>query len=153
MEFRVVKNLPTLRSKAIEYAVERFIEDSRVKDIDKVGMFNQTIESIAQATMFSANNAQHFWLADNGSEVLAYALAHISKDIDNKLTYTISQAWASPQLRGKKIIKVWWQKVRSEAKRNMCKHIMLPASRHVKPYLRFLGKDYHEYVTLLKEDL
>ena len=153
MKLRKVKTLPNLKPHAIEEAVERFIKDSRVTGVDEVGMFNQSIESIAQATIFATNDAGHFWLADDGSEVMAYALAHIGKDVDNKLTYTISQAWVHPMFRGKKIVKVWWEQIRAEAKRCMCKHIMLPASRHVKPYMRFLGKGYHEYVTLLKEDI
>lgn len=148
-----VKELPKLCPYAIEEAVSRFIEDSKIQGVDKDGMFNQTIESIAHATMFATNDTNHFWLAHNGQDVLAYVLAHISKDIDNKLTYTISQGWVAPQLRGKKIVKLWWEKIRAEAKQRMCKHIMFPASRHPKAYLRFLGKGYHKYATLLKEDL
>jgi hypothetical protein len=150
---RKIKVLPQLSNKAIERAVEQFIEDSRVENVDKIGMYNQTIESIAQATIFATNNVNQFWLADDGQDVLAYALAHVSKDIDNQLTYTISQAWVCPNLRTKKIVKVWFQQLQDEAARLMCKHIMLPASRHVKPYLRFLGKGYHVYATLIKKDL
>ena len=153
MELQIIKELPKLNSHAIERAVEQFIEDSRVENVDKIGMYNQTIESIAQATMFSMNNAQHFWLAHDGFEVKAYVLAHIGKDIDNRLTYTVSQAWAHPSLRRTPKIKEWWQLIRNEAKRNMCKHVLIPSSRHVKAYLRFLGKNYHEYVTLIKEDI
>jgi len=153
MKLRKIKELPNLSKNAIEIAVEKFIKDSRVKNVDQVGMFNQTIESIAQATIFATNNASQFWLADDGHDVLAYALSHVSKDVDNKLTFTISQAWVCPELRGKKIVKIWFQQLQDEADRLMCKHIMLPASRHVKPYLRFLGKGYHEYVTLIKKDL
>jgi hypothetical protein len=153
MELRRIKELPKLSHLAIERAVESFIKDSRVKNVDQVGMFNQTLESIAQATMFSSNNAQHFWLADNGSDVMAYAIAHITKDIDNRLTYIISQAWVAKELRGKKIVKIWFNQIQEEAKRNLCKHVMFPASRDVKAYLRYLGRDYHTYATLIKREI
>jgi len=153
MQFQRIKKLPKLRNKAIETAVEQFVRDSRVKNVDEIGMFNQTIESIAQATIFASNEAYQFWMADNGHDVMAYALAHVGKDVDNQLTYTISQAWVCKQLRGKKIVRVWFKMLEEEAKRCLCKHVMFPASRHVKPYLRYLKGQYHEYVTILKRDI
>lgn len=153
MKLERTKQLPDLKPNAIEHAIEQFLVDSRVKNVDEVGMFNQTIETIAQSTMFASNNSHEFWLAHVDGEVKAYAIAHISKDIDNKLTYTISQAWACKELRGKPIIKEWRDMLIAHAKQNLCKHIMVPASRHVKPYLRFLGHGFHEYVTLLKTEI
>jgi hypothetical protein len=153
MKLERIKQLPNLNPNAIERAVEAFIKDSRVHNVDEIGMFNQTIESIAQATIFATNNAQHFWLCHQNGEVWAYALAHISKDIDNQLTYTMSQAWVCPELRGKKIVKEWKEQFIAEAKKCLCKHIMIPASRNTKPYLRFLGHGFHEYATLLKTEI
>ena len=153
MNLNKVRVLPQLRPHAIEDAVSSFIEDSRVKGIDKDGMFNQTIESIAQATIFATNDASHFWLVHDGSDVMGYALAHIGKDIDNKLTYTVSQAWVHPLFRRKKIVRCWWEQIRTEAKRCLCKHIMFPASRSVRAYLRYHKNTYQQYAVLLKEDI
>lgn len=142
---------------AIERAVKSFIEDSHIQEgkVDELGMFNQTIESIASATIFSPNNdSRQFWIiTGDNQEVLAYYLAHVSKDIDNKLCYWITQAWAHPSIRGTKMIKEGWGQIRDEAKRLLCKHIVIPSSRNPKAYCRFLGKGWHQYATLLKEDI
>jgi hypothetical protein len=154
MELKKVKAMPTsLRKGAIEDAVKKFIVDSRVKNVNIEGMYNQSLKSIAQSIIFDTSDKQQFWMADNGQEVMAYALAHIGVDVDDRLTYTISQAWVDRSLRGTKIVKVWWQQIQDEAKRCLCSHLMLPASRNVKPYLRFLGEGFHEYVTLIKKDI
>jgi len=154
MEFKKIKSIPEyLRKGAIEDAVKTFMIDSRVKDVNFEGMYNQSLKAIAQSIMFDSYDKQQFWMADDGKEVMIYVLAHICVDIDDRLTYTISQAWVHPSLRGNPIVKECWKKLQDEAERNMCKHILIPASRNVKPYLRFLGKGFHEYVTLIKKDL
>lgn len=157
MGFQRIKALPkNLAVKAIETAVERFILDCRIKHTDPIGMFNQTIESIAQATIFATNDAHQYWMASKNGEVMSYALVHVSKDVDNQLTFTVSQAWVHPQYRGTNLAKSWWQQLRSEAKRCLCRHIIIPSSRNVKVYKRFLkrmGSNYQEYVTLIKEDI
>ena len=153
MEFRKIKSMPTnLRKGAIEDAVKKFIVDSRVKDVNPEGMYDQTIKSIASSIIFDTSDKQQFWMASDGQDVMAYSLAHICVDVDDQLTYTISQAWVHPSLRGKPVVRHWWKQLQDEAQRCLCKHIMIPASRNVKPYLRFLGPGFHEYVTLIKKD-
>jgi len=154
MELKKVKSMPNyLRKGAIEDAVKRFIVDSRVTNVNIEGMYNQSLKSIAQSIIFDTSDKQQFWMADDGTDVMAYYLAHICVDVDDQLTYTISQAWVHPSLRGNKQVKIWWQQMQDTAQQYMCKHILIPASRNVKSYLRFLGQGFHEYVTLIKKDI
>lgn len=155
MEFKKVQNLPKLRKGAIEDAVEAFVRDSHTEEThaDPKGLFDQTIEVIAHATLFQHDDSRQFWMATDGGEVMAYAIVHISKDVDNQLCFWITQAWVHPICRGSKEVKGWFQLLRDEAKRLLCKHIVIPSSRGVEAYCRFLGKGWKPYVTLLKEDL
>lgn len=151
---RKIKEMPQyLRKGAIEDAVKSFIVDSRVVGVNIGGMYDQTLKSIAQSIMFDTSNKQQFWMADDGTDVMAYALAHITVDLDDQFTYIIAQAWVHPKIRGQKYTKIWWKQLQEEAERSFCKHIMLPASRKVAPYIRFLGKGFTEYATLLKKDI
>lgn len=154
-QLRRVSSLPALRPGAIEEAVENFVTDSLAEEsgADPVGLYNQTIECIASATYLGGGEGRQFWLADQDGEVLTYVLAHVGKDVDNQLCYWLTQAYVHPKLRGQKVVKEWFQLLRQEAKRLLCKHIIIPSSRSTKAYLRFLGDGWHEYVTLLKEDI
>lgn len=155
MELIKITKLPTsLNSGAIEKAVKSFVKDSHTEETkaDPVGLYNQTLECIAQAIMFNQDGKQ-FWLASHEGEVYAYAISHVSKDVDNCLCYWITQAWVHPQIRGHKIVKIWRDQLITEGKRLFCKHIIVPSSRGSKGYLRFLGQGWHKYVELLKVDL
>lgn len=152
-QLRKIKSLSNLILKvnAIEDAVWSFVNDSHCNE-DLVGLHNQTIENIFHYSQ-CPDDTRNFWLADEDGEVMAYAMTHISKDVDNKLCYWITQAWVHPVIRGSKQVKEWFQIFREEAKKNLCAHIIVPSSRGVEAYCRFLGKGWHTYVTLLKEDL
>jgi len=154
---RKIKNLSNLalKPRAIEAAVEAFVRDSHTEETgaDPIGLYRQTLENIAASTLFSQNDAQQFWMADEDGDVISYAMCHISKDVDNQLCYWITQAWVHPKYRGSKQVKEWFQVFRSEAKKSLCKHIIVPSSRGVEGYCRFLGKNWKPYVTLLKEDI
>ncbi len=153
---RIVNNLDLkLRPGAIEAAVRSFVEDSHAEEsgANKLGLYHQTIEGIAAATVFKMDQSRQFWVADEEGEVMAYALTHVSKDVDNSLCFWMTQAWVHPILRGSKQVKGWLQLLRAEAKKNLCKHIIIPSSRENRAYCRFLGKGWKPYVTLLKEDI
>lgn len=155
MELKVIHKLPTnLRNGAIERAVKAFVADSHTEETnaDPIGLFNQTLECIAQACLFNQDGKQ-FWIAEHEGEVFAYALTHVSKDVDNRLCYWMTQAWVHPKVRGHRIVKIWRDQLVAEGKRLLCKHIVIPSSRSTKAYLRFLGQGWHKYVTLLKVDL
>ncbi len=155
IELKVVTRLPNhLNVGAVERAVRAFVNDCHVTETqtDPEGLYQQTLEAIAQACIFQQDGRQ-FWLADYEGEVMAYALTHISKDVDNTLCYWMTQAWVHPQIRHHKIVKIWKDQLIAEGKRLMCKHIVIPSSRGMKGYIRFLGKGWHKYVDLLKVNL
>jgi len=150
-----IKHFPeSVSYSAIAEAVTAFIKEGNIgRNVDPVGFFNQTMEAIAAATVFNNNDGRQFWMLGEKGKVLAYALAHISKDVDNTFCYWVSQAWVDKSLRRSRLVREMWEMLRAEAKKTMCKHIIFPTSRNVKPFLRFLGEGWHEYATLLKEDI
>jgi hypothetical protein len=150
MEFEIVKELPPLHPKAIERAVNQYVCDSHVLG-DRIGIVNQTLESIATATFLKGNN--DFWLAHEDGEVKAYTIAHVTKSVDNKMTYWVNQSYVDKSLRGNSIVKEWWEKIRIHAKKCFCEHIVIVSSRTPEAYERFLGNGLKAYATLLMEDL
>ncbi len=141
---------PTLNHRAIDRAVLEFIKETDVHG-DPMGFFIQTIGSIHAAIY---QNSGDFWLAvGEDGEVDSYVLGHVTKEIDNQLTYWLAQAWVNPRKRGSTWVKGNWQKVREKAKAYLCKHIVVVSARGTDAYCRFLGKGYHEYARLLKEDI
>lgn len=144
-----------LKPGAIEAAVESFVKDSHTEEThaDPVGLYNQTIEVIAHATIFQHDDTRQFWIADEDGDVKAYALCHISKDVDNQLCFWITQAYVHPSCRRTPQVKQWMEQLRAEAKRLLCKHIVMPSSRSTKAYIRFLGHETHQYCVLLKQDI
>lgn len=154
MEFKVVRELPRLNPEAYETAVEHFVIESSKNDyrVDCKGLYQQTLENIVGATTMGTPG-QFFWLAHEAGEVVAYAMTHLSKDVDNSLCYYMTQAWVAPQYRGTPFVKECYRRLREHAKEQFCKHIVVVSSRNTKAYLRFLGKKWHVYTTLLKEDI
>lgn len=152
---RKVDAIPsTLRPKAIERAVDAFIKESNPYSVpvNSDGLFNQIIENIASVVTFRVPG-RYLWLAEEDGEVIAWALTHISKDVDNSLCYWQTDAWVAKQWRGRPEVKEWNKKLEEDAKANFCKHIIIPSSRNSKAYCRFLGEGWHPYVVLLKKDL
>lgn len=142
-------------------AVKAFADETDVHG-DKVGFINQTLESIAAATFLRREGSGNdFWIArepfrygSQFSEYLGgYVLANISKDVDNQLCYWISQAWLAPKYRGQGLVKIYWNTLKEHAKKNFCRHILIVSGRGNKVYQRLLGKNLHEYVHIIKEDI
>ena len=156
-QLRKVSNLKevNLFPGAIELAVRSFVADSHTKEsgADPDGLYQQTIEGIAAATFLRQNDSRDLWLADEDGEVMAYTLTHVSKDVDNRLCYWITQAWVHPMIRGSKMVKSWIKLFEGDAKRKMCSHMIVPSSRGAAGYCRFLGEGWGSYVTLLKKDI
>lgn len=140
---------------SIEKAVGEFVKDSHTEETgaNPDGLFNQTIESIAAATTFATDKTKQFWAYTENGELLVYVLTHITKDVDNSLCYWITQAYVDKSLRSTPDVKRMYKQLQIEAKRLLCKHIIVPSSRGVEAYCRWLGKTWHPYVTLLKTDL
>lgn len=153
LRFEIVKEIASKYSPQIEDAVRDFMVSSHLGEgVSPEGFLNQTLQAIAGATYLSGAGSE-FWLMTEHDKVIAYVLAHITKDIDNSLTYWISQAWVLKDRRGDIAIRMAWQKIRDRAKACFCKHIVVVSSRGSDGYCRWLGEGWHEYARLLKEDL
>ena len=154
MQFKQITKLPnkTLQD-SIEKSVKLFIIDSHSAEcnLDQAGFYAQTLNVIAEAIV--NNGDRQFWMSAHDNEVINYALAHVSIDVDNNKCFWITQAYVNPKARGHKIVKIWRDKLIEEAKKQGCKHIIIPSSRGEKAYCRFLGEGWHKYVTLLKKDI
>lgn len=153
MQFRKVKDLPSeLKTGAIEKAVFEFIAETPLK-ADPNGLFKQTIRTIASATFLGGQN--DFWLAWNEEgDVLGYLIGQTVVDVDDSLTYWITQAWVSPRLRSSGAVKDAFRLVCEDAKSRFCRHIVVVSGRkNDAAYCRFLGNGWHKYATLLKKDI
>lgn len=152
-EFKICTDLTSekLLYPSIETAVRRFTEESHCED-DKQGLYDATIECIANAAIFK-QPGHYFWLSRDNNRCAAYALTHVGKDVDNKMCYWMTQAWISPKLRGSRWAKEALCELRNHAKQLLCSHIIVVSSRSTEAYLRFLGPKWHVYTTLLKEDI
>lgn len=152
-DFRVFKFIPEGMAPQIEEAVIDFIKTSHVPDgIDKNGFYFQTLETIANSSVLGGGG--DLWLGIIDGELVTYILARICKDFDQKLTYQVSQAWVRKDQRGQRWVKVAWNKVRQRAKDCFCKHFSVISSRgNDRAYCRFLGKGFHFYASILKEEI
>jgi hypothetical protein len=150
--FEIVKRIPDGLSSQIEDAVMDFIKTSHsCPGVDAVGFYNQTLEAIAGATILGQGG--DFWLAIDSQGVFGYALCRIVKDVDNRLTYWCAQSWLRKDMRGLEWYKFGMDKIRERAKSCFCAHLVIVSSRNAEAYLRFLGKNWNKYATLLKEDI
>lgn len=152
-DFGLVKFIPEGMAGSIEVAVRDFMVSSGLDDtIDKEGFFNQTLQAIAAASYL--NQGGDLWLGILNGRLVTYILARVGSDFDGKLSYTVSQAWVRKDQRGQKWVKEAWKKVRSRAKECFCKHFVVLSSRgKTKAYCRFLGKGFHHYGEILKEEI
>lgn len=150
--FSIVKDLPPWLAPQLETAVRDFMDSSNVASgVNKAGFYNQTLESIANATVLGAGG--EFWIGQQDHELLIYLIAHVMREVDGRLCYWISQCWVRKDHRGQPIVKEWWQTIRARAKQLMCSHIVVVSSRGTDAYCRFLGPGWHHYADLLKEDI
>lgn len=148
--FSVVKEIPSHLSLQVQHAVLDFIVTSHLPEgIDVDGFYQQTLEAIANCTYM--NGAGEFWMGVKDGKLLIYILGHVAKDMDNRMTYHISQGWVHNDYRGNPIVKEWWEAIRQRAKDLFCGHLCITSSRSAKAYQRFLGHGMKEYAILLKE--
>ena len=153
LRFEIVKTIPAKFVEQLKLAVKDFMVSSNMAPgVNPVGFQSQTAQAMANATFLNGAGAD-FWLMTQGDQVLAYVLASIVRDIDGELTYWVSQAWVKRNMRGNIAIKMAWQRIRERAQQTFCKHIVVVSSRGSEAYCRWLGKGWHEYAWLLKEDL
>lgn len=151
--FGLSKVIPEGMAPQIEVAVRDFMVSSHLpQGVDPEGFFRQTLQSIAAASYLSQGG--ELWLGVMNGKLVTYILAHIGNDYDGRLSYTVSQAWVRKDQRGQPWVRWAWEKVRQRAKDCLCKHFAILSSRgKTKAYCRFLGKGFHPYAEILKEEL
>lgn len=135
----------------MEAAVRDFIESSRIKNVDKEGLYNQTLEAIANITVNKGSG--DLWIGMQNGRLLVYVMGSVIREVDGKLTYWVSQGWVHKDMRGSPIVKDWWEQIRERARECFCKHVVVVSSRGTKAYCRWLGPGFHPHLTILKEDL
>lgn len=152
-DFGLAKSIPSGMAPQIEKAVEDFIRTSHMPSgVDWNGFYHQTVQAIAQAGVLGGPG--DLWLGTIDGELVTYLLCHVGNDFDGKLAYTVSQAWVRKDQRGAKWVKEAWEQVRQRAKDCLCKHFVVLSSRgNDKAYCRFLGKGFHPYGSILKEEI
>ena len=149
MEFFLAKAGLPVSPNELMAAVEQSATDIDIKG-ERDGFIVQTVAGIIRAC---TKDEGDFWALMEGDDLLGYVLGRLTVEVDNKLTYWLAQAWVDKRARGKKGVKAAWQQIRAYAKARGCKHIVVVSSRGTDAYCRFLGRGWHEYARLLKEDI
>lgn len=152
--FELCKTIPEGIPKQIEAAVVDFMKTSHMPEgIDLNSFYNQTLQSIAARSVMNQPGGD-LWLGICDGELYTYILAHMGADLDGRMAYTVTQAWVRKDQYRKPWVKEAWEKVRQRAKSVFAKHFVVISSRgNDKAYCRFLGKGFHFYASLLKEEL
>lgn len=152
-EFGLSKTIPSGFAPQLEVAVRDFMVSSHLpQGVDVKGFYTQTLQAIAAASYL--NQGGELWLGSMDGKLVIYILAHIGNDYDGRLAYTVSQAWVREDQRGQPWVKWAWEQVRQRAKDTLCGHLAIVSSRgNDKAYCRFLGKGFHFYASILKEEL
>lgn len=147
--FNIVRGELPVSALEVEQAVRKFSLETELKG-DRAGFIAQTLQSIHAAVF---QHSGDFWALMDDGELVGYAMGRVVCDVDNKLTYWLSQAWLDPSLRNTGIAKKCFKLLEKQALSYFCRHIVVVSSRKSRPYCRFLGQGWHEYVSLLKKDI
>lgn len=150
--FELHKSIPPGIAPQIEKAVEDFIRTSHLPDgINQRAFYYQTLQSIANASVLGQGG--DLWLGINDGELWIYILANMAQNLDDRLSYIVTQAWVRKDQRGKAWVKWAWEQVRQRAKNCLCGHLTIISTRNPKAYERFLGHGLKQYAVLMKEEL
>ncbi len=156
LKLQKLKELPpSLNKGAVDRALESFIRDSHVltDGVDAVGVLQQLRDNVAASILFKNSPESFVWAAEENGEVAAWAMTQKRLGIDNTQCYWMTNAWVAKHHRRQPYVKDWFQALKDDAKAQGCAHILIPSSRNSKAYCRFLGGGFHEYLTILKEDI
>lgn len=141
--------MPKKLIKEVEGAVREFVKESGTKgDPDKV--FSTTIRTIAGYTVCKTGD---FWVAEDDKGLVAYATGYQTIDIDDSLTYYLTQVWVKKEYRNKKMVKEWYSEIKKHAKEMGSKYFIALGNRKPEAYARFLGNNTEVYAYMLKQDL
>lgn len=149
IQYKLIKELE--HKQWLEQAVRQFATENHSPS-EYSGLVQQTYENILHATELKSPG-RYLWLVLQDNKPVGYIMSHLGKDVDNRMCYWITQAFAAPEVRGERFIKDFYQILKKHAKELFCSHILIPSSREAKAYMRWLGPDLHIYVTTLKEDI
>ncbi len=156
LSFQKLKEIPSsFNPGAIDRAIKAFVDNRHVtyEGDNKDGFKQQLTDVIASILIFKTNQTAFFWASEYDGELVCFALTHVSKDVDNSLSYWMTDAWVAPQLRHTDLPKQWFNTMREDAKHLMCKHVLIPSSRGSKAYCRWLGKGWKKHLEIIKEDI
>ena len=150
--FGLHKSIPARFAPQIENAVRDFMVSSHLPNgVDPEGFYRQTLQAMAAASYL--NQGGELWLGLLEGRLVIYILAHVGNDYDGRLAYTVTQAWVRKDQRGKRWVKDAWEQVRQRAKDCLCNHLAIFSTRgNDAAYCRFLGKGFHFYSSILKEE-
>ena len=151
MRFEVVHDIQEGYAKDIESMVEALVQELDI-DVDKDGYRQSVIEHIAGATYLRVPGLE-FWLAWDGDAVVGFVTASIAKAVDNRLAYHLHSGWFSKPYRSTGFTKACWESVKAQARRRLCKHVILMSARSGEAFSRFLGREAEPYLELLKAKL
>ena len=129
-----------------------FVVDSNPGDIDKLGLYDQTMLNIYKAISFRSEDHK-CWVLFNKEQATGFALTNLTIDVDNSKCFYIYLAYIKPESRDGKLVKRCLEMLKDEAKKQGCKYVIFPTSRDPKIFKRFLGKTVTPYCTLLKEKI
>lgn len=152
LSLNLIKKIPLKLKNKIQHAVLNFIEDADIYG-DPVGLYNQTIQSIANATNLGGKG--DFWLAydEETEEVAGYVLGNVQRDIDNRLCYWITQGYVSPKYRNGELLVDGWSKIMDKAKECFCSHIAIISTREPRAFIKALGGDWKDYARIMIQDI
>lgn len=150
---RIYKYIPPEISRQLEKAVEDFMVTSNMPSgLNAESFYYRTLQSIANATYLGGGG--EFWLAISNGELWGYSLCFVSPDFDGKLSYMMSQSWIRKDQRRQPWVKWAISQIRQRAKDCFCSHFAtISTRRNDAAYCRWLGKGFHKYSTILKEEL
>jgi len=157
MSFGIITTVPiTLNPGAIERAIAHFVADTSNPKIplNKDGLYNQLVSYIYSCIVAKNNPNNNVWIKeDDDHEIGALALTNFTIHVDNQLCLWLSAAWVRKQHRFTSKPKEWFHQLEAFGKTSGAKHLLIPSIRGSKGYLRFVGKDWHQYEVILKKDL
>lgn len=151
VSFRIVNDLNETIARQLAGAINEFMKDSDLgRGVDEIGYFEATKNAMIEACLGNGD----LWIGTLDEALVIYILAGMSNEVDNRLTYWVSQAWVRKDQRGLPWVRQAWQTIRERAIETKCAHIVTISGReNNEAYCRFLGKGWHIYGVLLKEDL
>ena len=141
-----------IASSQIAHAVEAFIKDGGlVPGTDRNGFKLRTARAITAATVL--NQGGDFWYVRENGILLAYCLSEFGRDQAGHPAYLFNQAWLSPDIRNKGLLRKWFYEICDYARYHGANKIVLLSSHNPLAYCRLLGLKKRKFMTLIEEEI